>query len=182
MEKRSDTGDRIHVRQLKNSHIEAFDLLYKKYSHPLYSFSQSMLKTHEDAEGVVQEVFIRVWNKRGELQEQKSFKSFLFSLAYNVIIDHFRKRARDQKYEHFVLHQAQQNYPDPSDTVEYKQLELQVENAINELPEKRKQIYHMSRTEGLSYKEIAQRQQIAVKTVENHINLALRHIRSRLGK
>lgn len=177
----SSESDRILVKQLKMGHIQAFDLLYEKYSRNLYSFSRSLLKTHEDAEGVVQEVFLRVWNKRGELLEQKSFKSFLFSLAYNVIIDQFRKRAKDQKYEQMVIHQAQRNSLDTEDAVEYKQLKKQVETAIDELPEKQKHIYLMSRVEGLSYKEIAQRKKIATKTVENHINLAIKHIRKRLG-
>ena len=97
----STESDSILVKRLKMGQIGAFNLLYERYSQNLYNFSMSLLKTHEDAEGVVQEVFYRVWNKRYELQEQKSFKSFLFVLAYNMTIDHFRKRAKDHKYEAF---------------------------------------------------------------------------------
>lgn len=181
MESYSTESDKVLVKRLRIGQIKAFDLLYERYSRKLYSFSLSLLKTHEDAEGVVQEVFYRVWSKRNELQDQKVFKSFLFKLAYNVSIDQFRKRAKDQKYEQFVIHQAQRNYIDPANVLEYEQLKEQVEKAIEELPKKRKQVYRMSRLEGLSYKEIAHSKQITIKTVENHINLAQRYIRKQLS-
>lgn len=180
MGSKSNESDRELVRRLKMGQIDAFDQLFERYNQNLYRFGRSLLKTHEDAEEVVMEVFLQVWNKQHELQEQKSFKSFLFTLASNAIIDQFRRRAKDQKYEQFLIHQAQQNYLNPEEALEYKNLKKQVEKAIHELPESRKQIYQMSRVEGLSYKEIAQRKQITTKTVENHINLALRHIRKRL--
>lgn len=82
----------------------------EKYSSNLYSFSRSLMKTHEDAEGVVHEMFLRVWNKRSELLEQNSFKMFLFQLAYTFFVDHFRKRSEDPKYEQFVIHQAQRYF------------------------------------------------------------------------
>ena len=155
--------------------------MYERYSQNLYNFSLSLLKTHEDAEGVVQEVFYRVWNKRIELLEHTSFKSSLFKLAYNVTIDHFRKRAKDHKYVNFVVNQAQQNCLDPLDILEYEDLKKEIEKAISELPLKRKQVFQMNRLEGLIYKEIADRKLITTKTVENHINLALKHIRKQLS-
>jgi len=181
MESYSTESDKVLVKRLIIGQIKAFNLLYERYSRNLYCFSLSLLKTHEDAEGVVQEVFYRVWSKRNELQDQKVFKSFLFKLAYNVSIDQFRKRAKDQKYEQFVIHQAQRYYIDPANVLEYEQLKEQVEKAIEELPKKRKQVYRMSRLEGLSYKEIAHSKQITIKTVENHINLAQRYIRKQLS-
>lgn len=136
MELNSTESDTSLVKRLKTGQIDAFDLLYEKYSRNLYSISRSLLKTREDAEGVVQEVFLQVWNKRSDLLEQKSFKSFLFSLAYNVIIDHFRKRSRDQKYEQFVILQAQRNYLDLANKLENEQLKKPAERDVDELPKK----------------------------------------------
>ena len=176
-----EQSDRVLVDKIKAGQILAFDQLFDRYSQRLYRFGRSLLKTHEDAEEVVQEVFLRVWKKRNELLERNSFQSFLFTIAYNVIIDHFRQRIQDKKYEQFVLNQAQQNYINPQNELEYNDLKKVLEKAIHELPGRRKQIYQMSREKELSYKEIADRLQIKTKTVENHINLALRHIRKRLG-
>jgi RNA polymerase sigma-70 factor (ECF subfamily) len=138
-------------------------------------------KCVEDAEEVVQEVFYKVWNVRKEISLRKSFRSFLFTIAYNVIIDQLRKRVKDQKYEKFLIYQSQRNFLKIEADLEYEDLKKQVEKAIYELPEKRKQIFQMSREEGLSHKEIADRTHIKIKTVENHINLALKHIRKRVG-
>ena len=84
-------SDRSLMKKLSTGQIDSFDLLYERYSSNLYSFSRSLLKTHEDAEGVVEEVLLRVWKKSSELLEQKSFRVFLFRLAYSAIVDHFRK-------------------------------------------------------------------------------------------
>ena len=175
-------SDKQLTDQIKNGQTHAFDQLFDRYSQRLYRFSKSLLKNNEDAEGIVQEVFFRIWKKRDELNEKKSFQSFLFSIAYNLIVDQFRQRVKDQKYEQFIIKRAQQNYLNPGDELEYKELKKQVGKAINELPERRKEIYKLSREEGLSYKEIANRLHIKLKTVENQINLALRHVRKQLGK
>lgn len=180
MLKKARQSDSVLAEKIKFGQLKSFDQLYEKYSQNLYRFAMSLLKTHEDAEGVVQEVFFRVWNKRKDLSGSKSIQSFLFTITYNVIIDQLRKRVKDQKYKQFLINQAQRNLSSTEDDLEFQDLKNEVEKAIDELPEKRKQIYRMSREEGMSYKEIADLKQIKIKTVENHINLALRHIRKRL--
>jgi len=174
-------SDKQLADQIKKGQTHAFDQLFDRYSRPLYRFSKSLLKNHEDAEEVVQEVFFRIWKKRDELNERRSFQSFLFSIAYNLIIDQFRQRVKDQKYEQFLIKKAKQNYLNPGNELEYKELKKQVNKAITELPKRRKKIYQLSRERGLSYKEIAGRLHIKPKTVENHINLALKYIRKQLG-
>ena len=174
-------SDKQLADQIKKGQTYAFDQMFDRYSQQLYRFSKSLLKNHEDAEEVVQEVFFRIWKKRDELNERKSFQSFLFSIAYNLIVDKFRQRVKDQKHEQFLIKQAQQNYLNPENELEYRELKKQVNKAITELPEQRKKIYQLNREKGLSYKEIAGRLRIKPKTVENHINLALKHIRKRLG-
>ena len=176
-----EQSDKQLADQIKKGQAHAFDQMFDRYSQSLYRFSKSLLKNHEDAEEVVQEVFFRIWKKRDELNERKSFRSFLFSIAYNLIVDQFRQRVKDQKYEQFLIKEAQQNYLNPENKLEYKELKKQVDKAVTELPEQRKKIYQLSREKGLSYKEIAGRLHIKPKTVENHINLALKYIRKRLG-
>ena len=181
MVSKAELSDKQLAGQIKKGQTHAFDQMFDRYSQQLYRFSKSLLKNHEDAEEVVQEVFFRIWKKRNELNERRSFRSFLFSIAYNLIVDQFRQRVKDQKYEQFLIKEAQQNYLNPENKLEYKELKKQVNKAITELPDQRKKIYQLSREEGLSYKEIAGRLHIKPKTVENHINLALKYIRKRLG-
>ena len=135
MDSYSFESDRSLMKRLNKDQLDAFDLLYEKYSRNLYSFCRSLLKTHEDAEGVVEEVFLRVWKKRSELLEQKSFKIFLFQLAYTVFIDHFSERSEDPEYEQFVILQAQRHYLDLDKKVEKDQVKKKVKKPVDELSE-----------------------------------------------
>ena len=174
-------NNRQLVAQIKKGSTKAFNQLFELYSQRLYSFGKSMLKNHEDAEGIVQEVFFRIWKKKDELDAKKDFHSLLFSITYNLIIDKFRQRVKEREFEQNLLIQAQQNYMNPLSELEYNELETKVEKAVNELPERRKKIYRLRRDKGLSHKEIAERLSITTKTVENQMNLALKHIREQLG-
>jgi len=123
-------NDRQLADKIKKGETHAFDQLFDQYSQRLYRFSKSLLKNHEDAEGVVQEVFFRIWEKRDELNERRSFRSFLFSIACNLIVDQFRQRVKDWKYEQFLIKQAQQNYQNPETKPEYKELKNQVKSTV----------------------------------------------------
>lgn len=174
-------SDKNLVIQLKENEVEAFDLLFHKYSEKLYSFAYSLLKNHEDSKEIIQEAFIRIWEKRHDIDCSKSFKSYLFKISYNLIIDQLRARIKDTKYKEFLVRYFESEKIELKSNIDYETISKQVRNAVSELPEKRRRIYVLSREAGLSHKEIAIKMEISVKTVENQINLSLRHIRERLG-
>ncbi|MCA1759365.1 MAG: sigma-70 family RNA polymerase sigma factor, partial [Bacteroidales bacterium] len=93
-----DKNEKILVAKLRNNDVEAFDFLYHQYSDKLFRFSFSMLKNEEDACEIVQETFFRIWEKRNKIDSSKSFKSFLFSVSYHLIIDQLRERLKDQEF------------------------------------------------------------------------------------
>lgn len=170
------------VEQLSNNDLKAFDQLYNLYSQKLYRFSFSMLKNVEDSKEIVQEVFFRVWNKRQDINTSKSFKSFLFTISYNLIVDQLRLKLKENEYRNFLKKYFDSNSVSQSNLTDFETISKQVELAVEELPGKRKQIYTLSRKNGLSHKEIAGQLGITVKTVENQISLALKHIKLKLGK
>lgn len=141
-----------------------------------------LLKNKEDARDIVQETFLRVWQKREELSEDKSFKSFLFTITYNIIIDQLRKKLNDKKYLEFL----ERNYKFEGNSVEniadFNILDKQIQGIIDELPHRRKEIFNLSRRKNLSHKEIAENLNITVKTVETQLNLAVRYLKSRLSE
>lgn len=173
--------DKILVQLLKKNEVEAFDQLFHKYSEKLYSFAYSLLKNHEDSKEIIQEAFIRIWEKRHDIDCSKSFKAYLFKISYNLIIDQLRARIKDTKYREFLVHYFESEKIELNSNIDYETISNQVRNAVSELPEKRRRIYVLSREAGLSHKEIANKMGISVRTVENQINLSLRHIRERLG-
>lgn len=174
--------DKQLVLKLIDNDVEAFDSLFHKYSEKLYGFAFSLLKNHEDSKEIIQEAFIRVWEKRQEIDSSKSFKSFLFKISYNLIIDQLRVRLKDNEYREFLVRYFESEKFELKTNIDYEIIKNKIQDAVGELPEKRKQIYSLSREVGLSHKEIASKLGISVKTVENQIGLALKHIKARLGK
>lgn len=177
-----DKNEKILVAELRNSDVEAFDFLYHQYNNKLYHFAFSLLKNEEDACEIVQETFFRIWEKRNNIDSSKSFKSFLFSVSYHLIIDQLRVRLKDQEFRNSLNKYFSEPSNFQENRLDYNTLEIEINKAVDELPEKRKEIYRLSREKGLSYKDIAEQLGVKPKTVENQINLALKHIKTRLGK
>ena len=177
----TNKDEKLLVSQLRNNEVKSFDVLFEKYGEKLYRFSFSLLKNHEDSKEIVQETFFRVWEKRHEIDSSKSFKSFLFTISYHLIIDLLRLKLKDQEYRRFLNEYFKAEEVNVDSQADYETLSRQIALIIKELPAKRKQIFTLSREKGLTHKEIALQLNITVKTVENQINLALKLIKSRLG-
>ncbi len=177
----TNKDEKLLVSQLRNNEVKSFDILFEKYSAKLYRFSFSLLKNHEDSKEIVQEAFYRVWEKRHEIDSSKSFRSFLFTISYHLIIDQLRLKLKDQEYRKFLKEYFKTEEVKFDTVTDYETLNRQIATIVEELPAKRKQIFTLSREKGLTHKEIAGQLNISVKTVENQINLALKLIKSRLG-
>ena len=172
----------VLLAQLNKGDKKAFDQIFKQYSKSLYYFSFSMLKNEEDAKDIVQEVFLKLWSERDKIDNTKSFKSFLFTISYNMTIDRLRKRIRDKKFRSFVEKEFDVSCLENGIMVDYDMINNKIQSAVNELPDKRQKIFRLSREGGYSNKQIAEELNIAPKTVENQITLAIKHIKSSLGK
>jgi RNA polymerase sigma-70 factor (ECF subfamily) len=138
------------------------------------------MKNEAEAEELVQEVFTRIWEARSGLKEDLSFHSYIFTIAFNIIKKHFRKKALTNEYLN------QQVYIDldlqTTQQLDYNSLHAYLEDVVNMLPEKRKKIFQLSRFEGLKTKEIANELSISTKTVENQLTDALKFIRKKMGQ
>jgi RNA polymerase sigma-70 factor (ECF subfamily) len=168
------------VRNLSKGNLLAFNTLYREYSHRLYRFAFGYLKTNAEAEELVQEVFTIIWEKRSDLKEELSFKSFLFTIAFNIIRKHFRTKAYLSEY--FKAGTENELDLQTSQKITYESLYQYITELVNKLPDRRKEIFIKSRFEGLSIKEIAEELKISHKTVENQLTDALKFIRANLNK
>lgn len=174
--------EKILVKRLKNDDKIAFEELFKMYSERIYYFTIRYVKNKEEAEEITQEVFVRLWNRRFDLKLELSFSSYLFMIAKNAVIDLLRKRQKESVINEDITQDANSIAEQSNNSIEYKELLDIVSNSIAELPEKRQQIYLMIRNEGLSYKEIAEKLNISIKTVESHMRLALQQLKKSIGK
>ena len=167
---------------LKNGDTSAFDKLFSDYGKRLYFFAYGYLKSKEDAEGVVQEVFLRIWRNRKHINPDLSFKAYLFKIAYHYIIELFEQNTRHQAYRHKILEEAVEFTDETNERLNYQMLLEKVESLIKKLPTRQKEILLKRKKEGISVKEIASQLGISPKTVENHLTEAIKNLKSGLGK
>ncbi len=162
--------------------MSAFDSIYKKYSRRLYGFIFRYVKQQADTEEIVQEVFIKIWKSRDKIDVYSSFESFLFTIAHNATINLLKKRATEQKYVEHVksLQRIEETY-ELIDEVHYQELKYKLQGLLNELSPRQKEIFQLSRKEGLSHKEIAEKLGISPNTVKNHLVTTLAFLKSKLG-
>jgi RNA polymerase sigma-70 factor (ECF subfamily) len=160
----------------------AFYNLYERYSKRLYGFVLKFIKQEEDAEEIVQEVFIKIWEARNKIDVYSSFESFLFTIAYNATMSLFRKKISEKKYlDHLKSLQQFEKAPDLTDEIDFNELNEKVQSLLNELTPRQKEIFQLSREEGLTHDEIAKELNISVNTVKKHMVNTLSFLKSNIN-
>lgn len=164
---------------LKEGNLQAFNELFERYGKRLYHFSIGYLKSIENAEEIVQEVFMKIWDNRLELSAQKSIESYLFTIARNGILNTIRKSKSEQTYLNYVKINPGKNVL-LDEELNFNELEKAYHEAIEQLSPRRKEIFLLSREQALSNAEIAEKMSVSVKTVENQMTSAISEIRRNL--
>ena len=153
---------------LKEGDEKAFTTLYRRYWSKVYNFSRLYLSSILEIEEVVQEVFVKVWESRSLLREDDNFKGFLFVITRNLVFNQFRRSFNENAYKLTVL----------SSIMPYYNLEEELTAA--DLPPRQQEVFNLSRNAHLTYKEISIRLNISEKTVERHINEALKFLKKNI--
>ena len=170
------------VKSLKKGDMVAFDAIYNQYCHKLYQFVFMFLKQKEDAEEIVQDVFIKIWESRGKIDIYASFESFLFTIAYNATMSLLRKRMSETKSRGYLKSLQQFSSAEQViDEIQYKELKHKVESLLKQLTPRQEEIYRLSREEGLTHTEISQKLNISESTVNNHLVRTLKFLKSHLA-
>lgn len=177
--KELDTDNEL-IEKLRIGDVEAFDRVYQRYAGKLYAFSLKYLKSKEEAEELVQSVFLKVWENQKKLKKNTSFKSYLFTIAYNEICNLFRRRKYQQNFITKSVTENPEASGETEDQIEFQFVLEQVDQIIARLPEKQKAVFLKSRQEGKSTKEIADELGLSPGTVDNYISESLKFIRSNL--
>lgn len=164
---------------MKEGSSEAFQVLFDRYGPKIHRFSMGYLKSAQEAEEIVQEVFLKIWKVREELKSDKSLDSYVFTIAKNAILNTIRKSKNEQLYlDYAKLHPGKNILLD--EELDFKELERAYKQSIEQLSPKRKTIFLLSREKNLSNAEIAQQLGISIKTVENQMTSALAQIKKEL--
>ncbi len=158
------------LKQLKKGDVLSFDMVYEKYHKRVYYFALGYLKSKEDAEEVVQEVFLNLWKSRDQIREHFVFSRYLFRITFNSIHKAFRKQTSERKHLEHVMKEIVFEDDSTNIDIEYDNLLETANTYIEKLPARQKHIFQLSVFEHLSNKEISERLNISKKTVDNYIS------------
>ncbi len=178
----TSSKEHILVSELRKGNSRAYELLFKEYNRKLYHFSMYFLKNQENAKGIIQEVFLKVWNHRHELDPEKSFGGYIFKIARNIIYNQLKKNIQQEYYYEFVRSSWHEESNDTEKAINNNELANVLSEIIDTLPPRRKEIFLMNRVNGLTMKEIAHKLHISVNTVDTQIQRSLKYLRENLGK
>jgi RNA polymerase sigma-70 factor (family 1) len=174
-------SDEELMQEIKADNMFAFDVLYKKYSKKLYKFGYSILKSKEETENLIQDVYLNLWENRHKVEKDSSVKSYVFTITYNSAISVIRKKAKESQFVDYLKSLQQINIEPVNVELEYNELTKKLDEIVKALPQRQKEVYLMHKVDGLKYSEIAERLHISVNTIENHMSRALKTIRKKLG-
>lgn len=170
--------DKALITALKDGDIKAFDKVYYRYHKKLYAFSLRFLRNRADVEDLIQKIFVIIWEKREQVNPDKSFNNYIFTIIRNEIYDLLKKKAITEYYNDQILGDIEQT----DDDIEMKRLVEVIYTLIENIPERRRQIFLMNRDLGMSYKQIAEKLGISENTVDTQIRHSLNYLRSELPK
>ena len=173
------TDDKELYLKLREGDERAFQTLFKKYYSAMCHFARQFLNDSELAEETVQDMFVKIWEKRASLNIETSVKHYLFRSVRNQCLNQIQHEKIKKQYASMVLESAHQDI-DPEHYYIEVGLVQRIEKSIDSLPPKRQEIFRLSREQGMKYKEIAETLNISVKTVEAQMGLALKHLRDEL--
>ncbi len=167
------------VLEIRNSKAKAFEILFKKYCQSLIYFSRRYVFDKQIAENIVQDVFAGIWQKRQNLDPSQSIKAYLFAAVKNESFKYLRHiNVESRSYDRVIkLVNIEKT---PEEILDEKELRDRLNSAINDLPEKCREIFFMSRFDGLKYSEIAEILGISIKTVETQMGRAFKKLREYL--
>lgn len=177
-----DKTDIELVTQLTQDDEAAFSELYIRYKDKLSYFCFYLLKSKEEANDIVQEIFIRIWESRSFINPELSFSAFLYTMARNRIMNYFRDIDIDTKVKEIFAARKITVEETTESQIIYTEYQEILQAAIDLLPTQRKRIFNMSRVENMPHKEIAAELGISINTVQEHISEALKFIKLYFNK
>lgn len=168
------------VTELAKDNEEPLEELFNYYYPRLYNFSRSFLKIEDGIDDILQEVFVKIWQKRKKINSAATFNSLIFTITRNLLLNELRSRLNNENFKDRIRSLSLVKEYSSMEQIEYNDLKDKVDKLVSELPERQKEIFILSRTKGLSNKEIAEQLGIKAKTVEYHITQSVRYLKEKL--
>lgn len=165
---------------VKQGDKEAFDCIYKKYWDILFDQAFKRVKSKEDAEEIVQELFIYLWINREKIHVTHTLFSYLSTAVKYRVFNHVRRNIVEEKHLSSSLNADPKHIETVEESILYNDLRAAYEKEVKKLPERCREVYTLRREEDLSFKEIAEKLNISVNTVDKQLAKALKKLREKL--
>lgn len=178
----NELNEKMLISELKKDSQEALDSIYKMYAKRLYAFCLQYTKSKENAEEIVEDVFVWIWVNRCEIHQEETLRSLLFIRAKHYLINAYRSRINSPVYEDYVNYQDELAADDIQQHLEYEDFVRQLRNALTKLPITQQQVIELSKIQQVSNKEIAVKLSLSEQTVKNQLSLGLKNLRKELNK
>lgn len=172
--------DLIRLASLARGDESVFSEIYRDYSDGLFKYISRILSDEDDAVDVIQETFIAFWELRGKMENVKSIKAYLFVMAKNLAFKRFRERIKQVALEDKLVEYYGDTDKSTEHTINERLLSSLIDQEINKLPVKRREVFVMSRKQHLSHKEIAEKLNISDQTVRKQIQHSLKTLRLKI--
>ena len=172
--------DNLLKEQLVAGNELAFNCLYHKTNKNIYNAVMAYVKNEHVAIELVQQVYIRLWNNRQKLKEVRSLRDYLFVMAKNLTLDHFKKITVETKFLTELMLQGNEPVNTTAEKIEETEYEKLLNHAIGQLPPQQKEAWLLINEQELSYAEIAAKMNISKLTVKRHLELSRKRVREYL--
>lgn len=173
-----------HIEGLRCGSYSDFKAIYNRYADNLYGFVFGLTRSHELSKDIVQDTFIKIWTNRESLDPKQSFKSYLFKISHNLIIDEFRKRLNDPIFDSYLDYSDNLQISIPSSAEQKIDFDLFVERlnkAKEKLTSRQKEIFELSKEMGMTSPQISDKLNISEQTIYNQISAAIRILKKEMG-
>ena len=177
----ADADDLALVARLALDDGQALAVLMQRYWRPMVAFALDKFRAQDMAEEVVQETFVRVWERRRHLRLDTSPRAYLYRVLRNLIADDFRRRRLRERFSFILGVGTPEQPPSPIALLEGSEFATAAQRAIAALPERRRDVFILAHLHGLSYREVGETLGITPRTVANHMTLALTQLRTSLA-
>ena len=174
-----------YIKKLIAGSYDAFTALYHIYAPQLYAFIFSLTESDSITSDIVQETFIKIWVKREEIREDLSFKSFIFTIAKNDVMNEFRRQLRNPVFTDYMSLQISEEPFEENQTernIDFDEFNRSLQLAKKKVTPRQAQIFELNKEFGLSIEEIAIKLNIKEQVVRNQLSLALNTIRKEMGR
>lgn len=165
------------LEEIAGGNESAFNLLYDKYAGKVYAMGIKYLKSPFLAQDAVQEIFVKIWNNRGQLPYVRSFPAWLGTISRNQLINELQKQVPIEVLEESHPGARHEIVPVAGSEIDFRELEQLIKKGVESLSPRQQQIYKLSREEGLSHKQIAVQLSISYDVVREHMSKALKNLR-----